>query len=83
MHTESVKTVQRNFKHQYGNETPIITIPNWLNSFKETSNILKAKSPCRTRTSEAKVEKGPLFVYLEPKKCSLQLGLSKVYDITR
>lgn len=78
--TESVITVQRNFRRQYGGEPPSPkTIRHWLNSFKETGSVLKAKSPGRPRTSEDVVEQIRVSCVRSPKKSlarrSLQLGV--------
>lgn len=88
--TESVITVQRNFRRQYGGEPPTPkTIRHWLNSFKETGSVCKAKSPGRPRTSEDVVEQIRVSCVRSPNKSlarrSLQLGVPKgtLYDVVR
>lgn len=43
----------RTARRQYdGEPLTVSTIPNWLNSSKDTGKLVKAKSPSRTRNSE-------------------------------
>lgn len=56
--TNSVVTVQRNFRRSYGVDPPTNkTIRQWLSAFKETGSVLKQKSPGRPRVSEENVDR--------------------------
>lgn len=88
--TNSVVTVQRNFRREFGCDVPDPkTIRSWLQHFKETGSVLKKKSPGRPHVSAENVERIRASCSASPKKSlkrrSLQLGLprSTVYDVVR
>lgn len=88
--TNSVTTVQRNFRREYGGNVPDPkSIRKWLQQFKETGSVLKGKSPGRPTVSAENVERIRASCSRSPKKSlvrrSLQLGIprSTVYDVVR
>uniref|UniRef100_A0A1B6EKB9 DUF4817 domain-containing protein n=1 Tax=Cuerna arida TaxID=1464854 RepID=A0A1B6EKB9_9HEMI len=88
--TNSVTTVQRYFRREYGGNVPDPkSIRKWLQQFKETGSVLKGKSPGRPTVSAENVERIRASCSCSPKKSlvrrSLQLGLPRsiVYDVVR
>ncbi|KAG8325305.1 hypothetical protein J6590_071097 [Homalodisca vitripennis] len=86
--TNSVTTVQRYFRREYGGNVPDPkSIRKWIQQFKDTGSVLKGKSPGRPTVSAENVERIRASCCRSPKKSlvrrSLELGLprSTVYDV--
>lgn len=87
---KSVTTVQRKFRNQYDERPPTrASIYRWMKLFKERGSVEGKKSPGRTRTSDAAVERVRDAFQSSPRKSvrtaarELQLPRSTVHDILR